>query len=133
MMSYPNKFTPFTELDTQCIDSVKAKNSKESEVIRDLKEAREILFRVTLSKIQTSESVNTILKDLKEIYANSPSSVLQRFGRRLNSKNVICAIASLRPDIKEYEHFRLEPLRSICHFSIYSHSVRNYMTNKLLI
>ena len=116
-------------MDTKYIDSVKGNNSKESEVIRDLKEAREILFRVTLSQIQTSESVNTILKDLKEIYAKSPSSVLQRFGRRLNSKNVICAIAILRPDIKSYEHFWLEPLRSICHFSIYSHTVRNYMTN----
>ena len=116
-------------MDTKYIDSVKAKNSKESKVIRDMKEAREILFQVTLSNIETSESVNTILKELKEIYAKSPSSVLQRFGRRLSSKNVICAIASLRPDINEYQHFRLEPLRSICHFSIYSHSVRSYMTN----
>ena len=85
--------------------------------VADEMRARAILYENVLNMTAIEQSVKSMLDTSHNVYAFSSSETIKKFGKDLDTSDVVCSVAQLRKTKNQYDYYPLEPFRPSCDVS----------------
>lgn len=82
--------------------------------INEALRARNILYDSVIRDSRKNKGVLQMTEFLHNLYRFDASDDVRRFGQKLRKKDVVCTVAILRQDKKEYDYYPLLPFRPKC-------------------